>query len=101
MKQSLPKDPTLLPAAESGCDVSTDDLSSLARTAEFDAPEMPSRPGVDEHARYQVLERLGGGGFGVVFKAWDAELERTVAIKLLRPGAGASSAAALLTEART
>ena len=46
------------------------------------------------------MERLGAGGFGVVFKAWDAELERTVAIKLVRPGAGESSTAALLAEAR-
>jgi serine/threonine-protein kinase len=35
--------------------------------------------------RYEVLETLGGGGFGVVHKAWDRLLHRTVAIKVVRP----------------
>ena len=34
--------------------------------------------------RYQLLERVGAGGIGVVWGAWDPELERRVAIKLLK-----------------
>jgi hypothetical protein len=35
--------------------------------------------------RYQLLERVGAGGIGVVWGAWDPELERRVAIKLIKP----------------
>src|SRR5215813_12673911 len=33
--------------------------------------------------RYEIRERIGSGGMARVFKAWDTNLERPVAIKIL------------------
>jgi len=52
--------------------------------------------------RYVLLEAIGSGGFGVVLRAYDPELEREVAVKLLRIHAASTPAGleALLREAR-
>lgn len=41
--------------------------------------------------RYVLRERLGGGGGGAVYSAWDETLEREVAIKVFVPLPGASA----------
>jgi len=36
-------------------------------------------------SRYEVLEELGGGGMGKVYRVYDRKLEEEVALKLIRP----------------
>jgi len=46
-------------------------------------------------ARYRFEQRLGQGGMGMVYQALDTELDRQVAVKLIRPEMTASTDAAL------
>lgn len=56
--------------------------------------------GGERISHYELRERLGEGGFGQVFKAWDEKLCRAVAIKRLTGPAAAQPTADLLREAR-
>ncbi len=50
--------------------------------------------------RYLVVDKIGAGGMGVVYRAYDPEMDRRVAIKILPTRADAMGAARLLAEAR-
>jgi len=48
-------------------------------------PNAPLEPGAVLGDRYEIIKALGEGGMGAVYKARDRELDRLVALKLIRP----------------
>ena len=76
-----------------------DALAALAQAARETAPAAPGAPATPGAAKapaadplvgttvngFKVLGRIGSGGFGVVYRVFDTNLERSVAIKMLPP----------------
>ena len=67
----------------------------VAQTVQLHAPLVPAVPATEggdrglgrigrDGGRYRVIRELGRGGMGVVYEAWDLQLERIVAIKSLK-----------------
>ncbi len=71
---------------------------------EFSFLSAPAEPGeLGQLGEYRVLELVGAGGMGMVFRAEDPILKRTVALKVMRPEAASAARARdrFLREART
>jgi eukaryotic-like serine/threonine-protein kinase len=84
--------PTLVPISN----LSPSDTPTLAdgisppprnapRTQGFYAPQPVLDTGAILAQRYEILQTLGEGGMGAVYKAKDLELDRMVALKVIRP----------------
>lgn len=59
-------------------------MDSIVRAVARIDPQPALAPGQVLDGTYELLDRLGGGGMGVVFRARDARLGREVAVKVLK-----------------
>src|SRR5262245_37189930 len=82
-----------------------EELVAASRSARerLDAHRWSSADRPTHLGRFELLEELGAGSFGHVFRAHDPELDRSVAIKILRAGrlAGREEIDRFLREARS
>lgn len=88
--------------ADEGFDFGSDQTQQVSGPSPG-GPKPSAGPATDEPraiGRFVVLRRLGAGGMGVVYAAFDETLDRKLAVKLLRTDASARDTASSSSEGR-
>ena len=68
-----------------GTQLIRDEGAQVSRTLTLETPAAGHTRGALFAGRYEILEELGGGGMGTVYRVYDRELEEEIALKLIRP----------------
>jgi serine/threonine protein kinase/Flp pilus assembly protein TadD len=64
------------------------DIPSISQTKTLQTPSQELTRGSTFAGRYEVIEELGKGGMGKVFRVFDTKIEEEVALKLIKPEIG-------------
>jgi len=70
---------------ECGTNITTADDVQPSITKTIETPREELTTGSTFAGRYQIIEELGKGGMGKVYKATDTEIDTKIAIKLIKP----------------
>src|SRR5262245_20375072 len=87
----IPRDKSSLPAASEGVagEQATVEVAAASASSVSDDPRAarePSSAVPRQIGRYRIRARLGTGAFGTVYRAYDPQLDREVALKVPHPG---------------
>jgi len=68
-----------------GASLHPSDETSTFKTETLQIPTKELTRGIIFAERYEVIEKLGKGGMGLVYRVFDKKIEEEVALKLLKP----------------